>query len=258
VIPLRRPGGRLVRVGHRGAAALAPENTLRSLEQALELGVDLVEIDVVELRDGTLVLAHSDDLREAGHGGACGRVRELTLPDLRAVAPELSTLDEALAFLAERAPSTGVHLDLKRTGYEQGVVDALRRHGVASRALVSSAFADSLGAVAALDSSVRTGLAYPLDRRGISNRALLAPAVAAALLAMRGALPRRIDGMLERAQATVAVLHFAVVSRAVVDRCHARGAAVLAWTVDRPWLLRRLARSGADGIITNDPRIFRG
>jgi glycerophosphoryl diester phosphodiesterase len=53
-----------LRVGHKGAAALEPENTLRSLARAVELGCDLVEFDVLELHDGTLVLAHSDDLLE--------------------------------------------------------------------------------------------------------------------------------------------------------------------------------------------------
>ena len=77
--------GRVLRIGHKGAAALAPEkhaalapeNTLRSLALAVELGCDLVEFDVLSLDDGTLVLAHSDDLREVSHGSSHGRVRPL-------------------------------------------------------------------------------------------------------------------------------------------------------------------------------------
>ena len=49
----------MIRVGHRGAAALAPENTLRSFEAALALGVDAIEFDVLALADGPLVLGHS-------------------------------------------------------------------------------------------------------------------------------------------------------------------------------------------------------
>ena len=58
--------------------------------------------------------------------------------------------------------------------------------------------------------------------------------------------------------ATTAVLHWSVVSKAVVERCHALGTPVLAWTVDDPALLRRLDSMGVDGVITNDPRIFGG
>ena len=67
---------RAFRVGHKGAAALEPENTLRSLQRAVELGCDLIEFDVLDLHDGTLVLAHSDDLLEVSHGAAAGRVRD--------------------------------------------------------------------------------------------------------------------------------------------------------------------------------------
>ena len=74
-----RADGRALRVGHKGAAALEPENTLRSLQRAVELGCDLVEFDVLDLHDGTLVLAHSDDLFEVSHGAAHGRVRSSTL-----------------------------------------------------------------------------------------------------------------------------------------------------------------------------------
>src|SRR5919206_228555 len=96
MLELRRPRARVARVGHRGAAALAPENTLRSLELAVELGCDMLEFDVLALSDGTLVLAHSNSLREVSHGAARGRVRRRTLDALRGVAPNLPTSDEAL------------------------------------------------------------------------------------------------------------------------------------------------------------------
>ena len=99
MIQLRRPPGQFARVGHRGASALAPENTLAALELAVELGCDMLEFDVLDLVDGTLVLAHSGDLREVSHGAARGRVRRRALADLRQVAPGLPTLDEARASL---------------------------------------------------------------------------------------------------------------------------------------------------------------
>ena len=68
VIALDRRDGRPLRIGHRGAAALAPENTLRSFRAAVEAGVDLVEFDVIRLRGGELVVGHSHDLLELSHG----------------------------------------------------------------------------------------------------------------------------------------------------------------------------------------------
>ena len=52
------------RVGHKGADLVAPGNTVASFEAALEHGVDMIEFDVLRLRDGRLVLAH--DYEDAG------------------------------------------------------------------------------------------------------------------------------------------------------------------------------------------------
>jgi glycerophosphoryl diester phosphodiesterase len=255
-VNLRR--GRVLRIGHKGAAALAPENTLRSFEAAIELGVDLVEFDVLELEDGTLVLAHSDDLLEVSHGAASGRVRPLAHAALREVAPDVPTLDEALEFLSSRAPDVGLHVDLKWYGYEQPVVEALRRHRSVDRALVTSCHRRSLLLAGRLEPGLALGFTYPFDRHGISRRRLLAPLATGALAAIRRTLPRRIAGLLARSGAGVAVLFHEVVSRAAVERSHLAGAAVLAWTVDDAPTLERVLDAGVDGVITNDPRILMG
>lgn len=255
---LLRGDGPLRVIGHRGAAALAPENTLRSFGRAIELGVDAVELDVLALADGTLVVAHSDDLFEVSHGAASGSVRERSLEELRAIAPELPTFTEALAFLGERAPETWICVDLKCAGCEAAIVEELRRRGALDRAFVSTCLAGSLRAVATLEPALGRALTYPFDRRGVSGRPSLAPAVRAGTAALRLVLPSRIRGLLERAEATAAALHFSVVTPAVVDRCHAGGRFVVAWTVDDPAEVRRLDAAGVDAVVTNDPRIAVG
>jgi glycerophosphoryl diester phosphodiesterase len=54
------------------------------------------------------------------------------------------------------------------------------------------------------------------------------------------------------------MLHWQIVNRAVIDRCHALGAAVVAWTVPSRDELRALDELGVDGVIADDPRIFEG
>ena len=250
-----RADGGLVRVGHRGAAALEPENTLRSLARAVDLGCDVVEFDVIELHDGTLVVAHSDDLQEVSHGAAAGRVRTRSLSALRAVAPELPTLDEALALLGG-FDRIGVHVDLKGEGHEAAVAEAIRRHRLIERAVVSTFHAPSLLRLREVEPGLARGLTYPVDRHRLAERRLLAPAVASTAAALRRALPRRIERMLRRVEASAAMLHFSVVSPAAVERAHALGAAVFAWTIDDAALLAGMAAAGVDGVITNDPRIF--
>jgi len=233
VIHLQRRDGRLLRIGHRGAAALAPENTIASLSLALELGCDLVEFDVLEV-DGTLLVAHSP----------------------AEIPVEPATLEDALAFLA--GTEAGIQLDLKAPGAERTLVQALGRHSLVERAVVSSFRPASLRALGALEPDLRLGLTYPEDRYGVGRRRLLAPLVGSGLALMRVTLARRIGRMLAAAGATAAMLHWQVVSRAAVERCHAAGAAVFAWTVLDAEQVRRLDDLGVDGVIADDPRIFAG
>ena len=250
-----RVHGRLMRVGHRGAAALEPENTLRSFIRAVELKCDLVEFDVIQLVDRTLVVAHSDDLLEVSHGAAAGRVTPKSLAALRDVAPDLPTLDEALELLAG-FDRIGAHVDLKGSGFEAAVADAIRRHGLTERAVVSSFDPTSLRRLREIEPALARGFTYPVDRFRLVGRPLVSSVVAAAAAALQRALPRRIERMLHRVGASAAMLHFSVVSPAAVERAHNCGAAVFAWTVDDEALLARVAAAGVDGVITNDPRIF--
>jgi glycerophosphoryl diester phosphodiesterase len=220
--------GGVTRIGHKGAAALAPENTLRSLQAALDAGVDVVEFDVIS----TLVLAHS----------------------AQEIPQEPATLDQALALL--RRHQVGVHVDVKTAGAERGIVDALRRHEVLDRALVSTTEPPSLRLFAQLEPGLPRALSYPRDRYGVSRGRALAPIRAGGAAALRRMLPARIGAMLAHAQATIASLHHAVVSRSVVERCHALGVPVIAWTVDSPALLARMEDAGVNAVVSNDPRIF--
>ena len=229
---LLRGDGPLIRVGHRGAAALAPENTLRSFEVALAHGVDAIEFDVLDLTDGPLVLAHSR--------------AELAADPL--------SLDDGLDFL--RRHDVGVHVDLKLTTRLNEVAAALRRHDLLERAVVSSFHLGSLRAIAAAAPEIPIGFTYPEDRYGVSKRRALAPAVRLGTLALRRAIVTRVTAMIERAGAKALMLQHATVSAAAVERAHRAGAAVWAWTVDDPVALARLEAAGVDAVITNDPSLF--
>jgi glycerophosphoryl diester phosphodiesterase len=176
--------------------------------------------------------------------------------DRPAAAGELPTLDDALAYLA--STGTGVHLDLKSRGAELEIAAALRRHDLVERALVSSFRGATLRALHAVEPEVQLGRTYPQDRTGLAKRPAFMPVVRPVVGALRQALARRIGRLLAGSRATVAVLHWAVLGEAVVARCRALGAPVLAWTVDDPAVLGRLDELGVDGVITNDPRIFAG
>ncbi len=232
--PPRRADGGPLRIGHRGAAALAPDNSLAGIELALDAGLDGVEIDVVG-GSGRLLVAHS--AAELG--------------------PASPPLDDALALVAVRAGDGFLlDLDVKTAGRETELVGALRRHGLVERTLVSSFHSDVLRACGALAPELRLGISYPDDRLGI-GRALPEPAIRAGLAALRAALPLRIAGMARRSGAGAALLHHLVLSRATVARCRTLGLAVFAWTVNDSDALGRVAALGVDGVIGDDPGLLR-
>lgn len=258
MIELRRADGApVLRIGHRGAAALAPENTIRSLRAAVEEGVDLIEFDVLDLRRGPLVLAHSDRLDEVSHGAAAGSVRSRSLEELRELAPELPTLEEALGFFVDEAPAVGLHVDLKLTTRIDELAAALRRFGLESRTVVSSAHTPSLRTLARHAPSVRVGFTYPEDRLGVARRPVLRPVVRLGLSSLRRSTPHVVPRLVRRAGATALMLQHALVTPRAVAAAHAGGVAVLAWTVDEASDLERVVGAGVDGVITNNPRLFR-
>ncbi|HJV29695.1 MAG TPA: glycerophosphodiester phosphodiesterase [Gaiellaceae bacterium] len=226
-----RGEGPPIRIGHRGAAALAPENTLEALRAGIAQGCDYVEFDVLS-NDGGLVLAHS------AH----------ELPE------DVASFDDALALLA--AEGVGAHVDLKQRGLEEAVGDALREHDLLERSLVSSLDWAALRDLRRYEPALRVGLSYPEDRYGLSGRRTFAPLLAGGLAAMKRALPRLIGRWLDRAAASAAVVHRQLVTPSLIRACHLRGAAVWAWTVNDPSEAGLLVEWGADAIISDDPRIL--
>lgn len=225
-LDLRRDGGRPLVIGHRGAAARAPENTLAAFRVALAAGVDLVEFDV------------SPGLR----------VTHDPVP-----AADAPTLDEVLELLA--GAGVGAHVDLKQPGYELEAVEAIERHGLAQQALVSTAFAAGARRVRALRPELPVAIGYPRDRYGISRFTWPRPLTAAGAAALRGAMPARIPLLLRSSRASVLALHHTLCSRAAVAAAHRRGAPVLGWTANDPETVERLLAADVDAIVSDDPEV---
>jgi glycerophosphoryl diester phosphodiesterase len=227
------------RIGHKGADLISPGNTLASFDAALAAGVDMVEFDVLpEHEDGSgrLMLAH--DFAAAGRDTAL-------------------TLEEGLAHFAQDAwAGVELNVDLKLAGYEQRVVDALRAHGLADRALLSTMEEESLRELRRAAPDVRIGWSVPKIRRNpLSNRWTRIPALVLAQYA-RLILPGRAAGAMRDGRIDALMCHLALVSAPLVAAIAAAGGELYVWTVDDADRIAKLERLGVTGIITNDPRLF--
>ena len=217
-------------IAHRGASAVAPENTVEAFEAARRLGADWVELDVRRSADGVAVVHHDAHLSD---GRMIGDLAAAELPDY------VPSLAEAL----EACGSMGVNIEIKNLPEdpdfdgENLVADAVAGLIAAylgpERALVSSFNVDAADAVRAADPAVPTAFLY----------GFLEPAQAVGRA---------------RAHQMAAIHPFdPCVDAGLVRRAHEAGLAVNVWTVNDPDRMADLVAMGVDGIITDTPDVAR-
>ena len=209
------------RIGHGGASALAPANTLDSFDAALEVGVDMVEFDVREWH-GELVLAHT--VLHARRGGS---VR----------------LQDALTHLAgRRFADIGLNVDVKHVGCESALLDGLYRTRLLDRSLLSSQVPAVLDRLRAREPRARLGISVGGRMARFSRswgdwRAHV----------LSGLATRRWEALMAQHRLVDATL-----LEHVVDR----DGRLYAWTVNERAAIQSLRGLGVHGITTADPRLF--
>jgi glycerophosphoryl diester phosphodiesterase len=225
------------RVGHKGADLIAPGNTLASFEAALDMGVNMIEFDILPAADGRLVLAHDP---------------------VDAASRECVTLEDGLDhFAGEAYAGVELDVDLKAPGYEREVAEALAERGLVERSLVSSTYLDSLAKLGEVEPRLRRGWSVPRARRDYT-KSVFAPAAYAALRVGRRVLPMRAARLIGEGRIEAVMSHYLLMSAQLVRAVHAAGGQVYVWTVDDEKQIERYAAIGVDGVITNDPRLFDG
>jgi glycerophosphoryl diester phosphodiesterase len=224
---------RLYLIGHRGAAGHEPENTLRSVEAALRLGVDAVEVDVHEV-DGRLVVIHAERLERTTNG--TGRLADHSFAELRALVAgrgeRIPTLDEVLDLVGSRAE---VVVELKGAGTAAPVAALLRARGPAAAAgvVVSSFDHVEIARLRALMPEVRRG------------------ALVAGVPLHYAAFARELDAHSVHMSAEFLRAPF-------VDDAHRRGMLVWVYTVNHPDDAARVRALGVDGVFSDVPDAIGG
>lgn len=238
----------MIRIGHKGADALVPGNTVAGFRKAVQIGVDLIEFDVLWTRDGDprlpgrerapLVVAHDWEAAAAG---------------------PVPTLDEVLAAFTEPPlDRVRINLDIKLPGREDEIVSALRNHGLTGRASISTMEIPTLERIGDLEPDLPRGWTVPRVTRDWTSNRLFRPAVQVGAAVLRRQLPRRVEqGIARLGTGTVWAFHGIVTPR-LVEAVQATGAGLNVWTVDSPDLVARLRKIGVDGICSNDPRLLQG
>ncbi|MGA1821817.1 MAG: glycerophosphodiester phosphodiesterase [Thermoplasmatota archaeon] len=222
----------VMRIGHRGAAGYEPENTLRSFERAVEMDVDMIELDVQICATGEIVVIHDRSVDRVTEGE--GRVKDLSLQEIRDLdagkGERIPLLSEVLDLVSGRA---GLNIELKSKGTPEPVNDLLHRN-IGRKGWRKEQF---------LVSSFHPGVLLDFSRicGGIRTAVLIEnmPYGAEEFGSMIGSYSVNPNHRYLRED--------------FVGSTHDLGMKVIPWTVDDPDDIRRMIDLGADGIISNYP-----
>jgi len=236
--PLRAEGRTLI-LGHRGAKGYAPENTFPSFQKALELGVDIIELDVHITRDGRLIVCHDDSLeRTTGLRKLIGEVTWEEIRDLDAgrwfgqqfSGTRIPLLEEVLEWAKSKIPLV---VEIKRGfGEREDIVEKV------VQAVKSCGMEEEVELIS-------------FDHRFVRKAKEIAPEIAGGILYV-GAL---VDPVRAAKDALADALHphFAYVDKTLVEKAHEAGLAVSTWVVNEPETARLLASWGVDCIGSDYP-----
>jgi glycerophosphoryl diester phosphodiesterase len=232
-------------LGHRGASAYAPENTLAAFDLALQMGADGIELDVTLSQDGIPVVIHDDKVDRTTNGH--GPIQQMTLAQIKRLdaggwfSPKycderIPTLAQALELVGNRGI---VNIELKGTafrddGLETAVGRVVEQAQAGDRVILSSFNPFALYRMAQVLPRVPRGLLYADDLPIFLRRAWLRP------LARPTALHPK----------------HSMISPAYVAWAHGKGYSINTWTVNEPDEMRRLIGLGIHAIITNKPDVL--
>ena len=231
-------------IGHRGASAVAPENTMAAFREAIAAGADGIEFDVRLSRDGVPVVIHDSTLRRTG--GVNQRVGDLTSPELSEI--DVGAWFRPGSFAGERVPRLAELFELFQTNdlslYLEMKCDSpaeyrplaevccrmIDEHSLKERVVVECFQLPALEVLKEIDPEIKTAALF--DRVFIDQTIV--------------ARAKEIGAM-------AVALHHRLARKGLVEQSKQAGLHVAAWTVDDPIWIDRARAIGIDALITNDP-----
>ena len=233
-------------IGHRGASAVAPENTMAAFREAIAVGADGIEFDVRLSRDGVPVVIHDSSLRRTG--GLPHRVADLT-------ASELAKIDVgswfARSFANETVPSLAELFTLFQSNNSTLYLE-MKCDSPAEYAPLAEACCRMIDEFDFKQRVIVECFQLPALRlvsSDIKTVALFEPSIStASVLSDQSVINKAKD-----VGAVALALHHRLARKSLVEKAKAAGMHVAVWTVDDPSWIERARSIGIDALITNHP-----
>ena len=210
----------------------------------MEVGVDMIELDVLWLQDAHLPLEQRHPLVVAHDWEDAARRTPLKLTE---------ALD---AFLEPPLDQVEIDLDIKLPGREEELVEALRERGLTERAMISTMEMHTLKRILELAPELRRGWTYPKVTKDWTSKRWAKLPMGAALLGMRTRLPGLAAEKLPQFKVEAMWVYHPLITSRLARICDLAGVELIAWTVDDLPRMQQLVEAGVHVICSNDPRLF--
>ena len=232
-------------IAHRGDSAHRPENSIASFKRAIEVGADLIELDVQLSKDGKAVVIHDGTVDRTTDGK--GKVAELTLLELKRLSAGFPS-KFGKEYASERVPSLAEVLALAR-GKARVMIEIKKESVAASEedGIEAAVVADVQKAGMAADVAV-----ISFERRALVRCARLAPEMLRGPLFTRTGSDEVLSGAKE-VDAGFVMPEKSMLSDALAEAVHGAGIKIATWVVDEPTELRSLLKFDLYGVGTNCP-----
>ncbi|TAN57293.1 glycerophosphodiester phosphodiesterase [Patescibacteria group bacterium] len=225
----------MLKIGHRGACGYAPENTLKSFQRAIDLGVDMIELDVHLCKSGELIVIHDDTVDRTTDGS--GFVKKLKLKDLKKMntgeGERIPTLEEVLDLVNRRVR---VNIELKGPKTAKPVMKLIEEY------------------VKKKGWNIDDFIISSFSRRELKKARAINPLIQMGFLISRF---RLLDywwlSFAEKIGAYFIGPSLKITSKRLIRKAHKHGLRVYIWTVNDPKDIERMRRWGADGVFSNFP-----
>jgi glycerophosphoryl diester phosphodiesterase len=230
------PSGRVARsvglmarnIGHRGAAGLEPENTLRSFHRAEIEGADALELDLRVTKDGHLIVLHDPTVDRTTDGA--GLVHDLTLAEVQeldgGMGERIPDLEEVL-----EATTLPIHAELKVVEAAVPLARLILEAGLTQRLTPISFDPEALHRIRRILPDLPVGLIFSGAPSDAAERA------------------RSVGASFASPEA-------AHLGAEVVERCRRAGLKITTWTVNEPFQMRKALSMGVDGVVTDRPDLL--
>jgi len=236
-----------LRIGHKGADKIVPGNTIASFEKAVEIGVDVIELDVLWLQSGhpSIPAGQRTPLVIAHDWHAASSKEELTL-------------DDGLeAFTRAPLDDVVINLDIKLPGREDEIVELIRKHDLADRITISTMEVPVVKKIAHLAPELSLGWTVPkVTRDWLSKPVWMKPGLLLGLASVRARMPRLVRRGIEELQVESVWAFYGVVTPSLVRVTKDAGVRLNVWTIDDPKIIEKMVKLGVDGVCSNDPRLL--